>query len=115
MAALEAGEELAQGSQGVVAGALGGQPRGHALQRRPDIDHLDDLGLRLAHHEDAAPRHAAHEALLLEQRDGLADRRAAYAEILRELALVQPNLDLVAVGVPLRDCPLSPNTRKARV
>src|SRR3546814_19052811 len=34
------------------------------------------------------------------------DRRAADAEILRELALVQPNLAVVAVDVHLRDCPL---------
>ena len=44
----------------------------------------------------------AHEALLLEQRHRLADRRAADAEILRQLALVEPDVARVAVDVHLR-------------
>ena len=52
------------------------EPRRHALERRPHLDHLDDLLLRLADDEDAAARHGAQEAFLLEQRHRLADRRA---------------------------------------
>src|SRR3546814_14010277 len=51
-------------------------------------------------------RHGAHEALLLEQRHGLADRRAADAENLGELTLVQPDLVAMAIDVHLRDRPL---------
>ena len=69
-----------------------GEAGGHALDRRPDGDHLDHLALRLAHHDQAAARHRADEAFLLQHRQRLADRRAAHAEVLRELALVQPDL-----------------------
>jgi hypothetical protein len=75
-----------------------GEPRGHALERRPHLDHLDDLLLGLAHDEDAAARHGAQEAFLLEQRHRLADRRARDAERLRELPLVEADL----VGVRSR-------------
>src|SRR6266550_4488475 len=60
----------------------------HALDRGPHFDHLDDLLLRLAHDEDAAPRNRAQKPLLLEQRHRLADRRPAHAERLRQLTFV---------------------------
>src|SRR5208283_5111653 len=44
------------------------------------------------------------EAFLLEHREGLPDWRAAHAEILRELAFVQPDLEPVAVDVHFGDC-----------
>ena len=76
------------------------EPRGHALERRPHLDHLDDLLLRLAHDEAAAARHRAQESFLLEQRHRLADRRARDAERLAQLALVQA--DLVAMRIDVR-------------
>ena len=59
--------------------------------------------LGLAHHIDAAARHRAHEAFALELRHRLAHRRAADAEILRELALVEPDV--------LRGCDRRPSRR----
>ncbi len=87
-------------------GALGREPRRHALDRRPHHDHLEDLGFRLAHHEHAAARDRADQALLLEIAKRLADRRAADAEILAELTLVEPDLAPMAVDVHLGDGPL---------
>ena len=84
----------------VVGGALGGEPRRHAFERRHDRDHLDDLALRLAHDKDAAARPGADKAFLLQQGHRLADRRAADPEPLREPPLVEP--DLVRDG---RRCP----------
>ena len=78
---------------------LGDQPRRHALERRPGGDHLDHLALGLAHDIDAAARHRAHEALALELRHRLAHRRARDAEILRQLALVEPDVGARAVDV----------------
>ena len=80
----------------VVVRVLRDQARRHALERGPGGDHLDHLLLGLAHHIDAAARHRAHEALALELRHRLAHRRAADAEILRELALVEPDLAAAA-------------------
>ena len=91
-AVLEGREHAAQRRDLVVAGVLGDQARRHAFERRPGGDHLDHLALGLAHHIDAAARHRAHEALALELRHRLAHRRAADAEILRELALVEPDV-----------------------
>ena len=71
--------------------------------RRPHLDHLDDLLLGLAHDEDAAARHRAQEAFLLEQRHRLADRRAGDAERLRQLPLVEADLVGVRVDVGVDD------------
>src|SRR5262249_49098732 len=97
---------LAQLMQLRIAGPLAGEPRGQALHRRPDGDHLDDLALGLAHHIDAAARHGAHETLLLQHGHRLADRGAADAEIEGELALVQADLAGMAVDVHFGDRPL---------
>src|SRR5918912_910441 len=94
---------MAQPGDVLVQRALGGKPRRHALEPGPDHDELDDLALRLAHDEDAAPGRRAHEALPLEKRERLANRRAADAEVLAELALVEPDLVRMAVDVHLRD------------
>ena len=92
-------------SSGISAGVTPrrGQPRGHALDRRPDGDHLDHLALGLAHHDHAAPRHRADEPLLLQHRQRLADRRAADAEVLRQLPFVQADLAGMAVDVHFGD------------
>ena len=87
-------------------GALGGEPRRHAFERRHDRDHLDDLALRLAHDEDAAARAGADKAFLLEQGHRLADRRAADPEPLREPPLVEPDLLRMVVDVHRGDRPL---------
>ena len=75
----------------------------HAFERRPGGDQLDHLVLGLAHHIDAAARHRAHETLALELRHRLADRRAADAEILRQLALVEPDVAAAAIDVHRHD------------
>ena len=85
------------------ARVLGGKPRRHALERRPHRDHVEDLGLGLAHDEDAAARDDPDEALLVELRQRLAQRRAADAEALRQIALVEPQLGLVGVDVHVHD------------
>ncbi len=76
---------------------------GEAFERRPHLDHRDDLFPRLAHHEDAATRQGAHEPLLLQQRHRLADRRARDAEIVRELALVEADLARMGIDVEAGD------------
>ena len=98
-AVLEGGEHLAQRGDLLVAGIFGDEARRHAFERRPGGDHLDHLAPGLAHHIDAAARHRAHEALALELRHGLAHRRAADAEILRQPALVEPDVGAAAVDV----------------
>src|SRR5690606_37104409 len=55
----------------IVAGLLRCQPRRHALECRPDRDHLQNLGLRLADDVDATAGDDANESLLLELRKGL--------------------------------------------
>ena len=87
----------------LVAGVLGDQPRRHAFERRPGGDHLDHFGPGLAHDIDAAARHRAHEAFALELRHRLAHRRAADAEILRELALVEADVLAAAIDVHRHD------------
>ena len=82
-------EEVTQRRDVALAGGGGNQPRRHALQRRPGADHVDDLALAAADHDDAPARHGLHKAVLLEHRDGFADRRAANAEALGKRALVQ--------------------------
>ncbi len=67
------------------------------------FDHLDDLLLRLAHDEAAAPRHGAQETLLLEQRHRFADRRAGNSQRLAQLALVQADLVPMRVDVGVHD------------
>ena len=98
-AVLEGGEHAPQRRDLLVGRALGDQPRRHAFQRRPGGDQLDHLALGLAHHVDAAPRHRAHETLALELRHGLAHRRAADAELVRQPALVEPDLGAAAIDV----------------
>src|SRR5215204_2845956 len=65
----------------------GGEPRRHALERRADLDDLDDFFFGLADDEDAATRNGAKVAFLLEQLHGLPDRRAADAERAAQLTL----------------------------
>src|SRR3546814_14971537 len=51
---LEGGEDLAQRGDLGVARLLGDEAAGHALERRPEGDHLEDFLARLAHDEDPA-------------------------------------------------------------
>ena len=96
-------EDAAQAGDVLVGRVQRRQARRHALERRPHLDHLDDLLLGLAHDEDAAPRLGAQEAFLLEQRDRLADRRARHAELLRQLLLVEADLVRGRVDVGFGD------------
>src|SRR4051795_4493076 len=86
-AVLEVREQRAERADLLVGRALADQARGHRLEGRPDRDHLEDLGLALAHDVDAAPRNDADEALVLEARERLAHGRAAYAEPGRQCRL----------------------------
>ena len=86
-----------------IARVLRDQPRRHALKRRPGGDHLDHLALGLAHHIDAAARHRAHEAFALELRHRLTHRRAADAEVVRQLALVKADVVAAAIDVHRHD------------
>ena len=101
--AFEAGEHLAQGGDLRVAGAQRDQPRRHAFQGRPDGDHLDDLGLGLAHDEGSLARHDAQKPLLREARHGLADGGPADPEVLGQLALVEADFLVAAIDVHGRD------------
>jgi hypothetical protein len=81
----------------------GREARRHALERCPHLDHFDDLLLRLADDEHTAARLGSQEALLLEQRHRLPDRRARYPERVGELALVQADLGRLPVDVGVLD------------
>ena len=59
--------------------------------------------LDFAHHHDAAARHGTDKTFLFQHRQRLADRRAADAQLLRELALVEADLARVAVDVHVGD------------
>src|SRR6185503_12035990 len=100
---LEAREHFAQAADLFAAGKLGDEAGRHAFQRRPGGDHLDHLGLGLAHHIDAAPRHRPHKAFALELRHRLPHRRAADAEVLRELAFVETDILPAAIHVHRHD------------
>ena len=63
---LELVEQVAQAGNLGIGGLQRDQARGKALECRPYLDHLDDLLLGLAHHEDAAPGQRLDEALLLQ-------------------------------------------------
>src|SRR3954471_7107944 len=84
LAVLELREQRAERADILVGRALADEPRGHRLEGRPDRDHLEDLGLALAHDVDAAPRNDADEPLVLEARERLAHGRAAYAQFGRQ-------------------------------
>ena len=87
----------------VVGRVQGGEPRRHAFERRPDLDHFDDLLLGFPDDEDAAARDGAQEALLLEQRHRLADRRPADAEGTAQLTLVETDFLAVRIDVGVHD------------
>src|SRR5215472_2282452 len=97
--ALELVEEMAKRRDLGVGGAERDEARGQAFERRPHLDHLNDLALALAYDEDAAARQRLDEAFLLQKRHRLANGRAAHAQILRELTFVQANLVRLAIDV----------------
>ena len=80
-----------------------GDAGGHALDRGPDGDHLDDFSFGLAHDDDAATGEGADEALLLQDRQRFADWGAADAEVFAELPLVQADFVGLAVDVHFGD------------
>jgi hypothetical protein len=69
------------------------------VKRRPDGNHVEDFLLRLAPDIDAAPRLYPHEAFLVEAHQGLAQRRAADAELFRQAAFVEAEFRVVVVDV----------------
>ena len=85
-------EEIAQRRDVLLARGGRDQARGHALERGPGADHVDDLGLGAADHDDAAARHGFDEAVLFQHRDGFANRGAADAEAFGQRALVEHHL-----------------------
>src|SRR3546814_591711 len=60
---------------------------------------LEDFLARLAHDEDAAARDDGDQPLLLQPGQRLADRRAADAELLGKLPLVELQLGIVGIDV----------------
>src|SRR3954470_15571093 len=103
LAVLEVREQGAEGADVLRRRPLARHPGGHALQGRPDPDHLDDLGLALADDVDAPPRHDAHQALVLESRERLTDGGAAHAEIGGKALLVEPQVGIRVVDVHPED------------
>ena len=80
-------------------GFFGDQPRRHAFERGPGRDQFNHLAPALAHHIHAAARLRPHEPFAFELRHGLAHRRAAYAELLRQAPFVEPDLCAAAIDV----------------
>ena len=96
-------EHVAQRENVTVRGIHGREPRRHAFERGPHLDHFHDLLLGLANDENAAPRNRAQKSFLLEQRHRFADGRAADAERLAELPLIQAYLVAVRIDVGVHD------------
>src|ERR1035437_7801075 len=63
--AVEGGKDRSQRGNRRLAGVEGDEPRGHALERRPDDDDFQQLGFGLARDEVSAARHASYERLVL--------------------------------------------------
>ena len=99
LAVFKSRKHLAQSGDLFIRRGLRNQPGRHAFQRCPGGNHLDHFAFRLTHHIDAAARHRTHEALALELGHGLAHWRAANAELLSELPLVEPDVIAVAIDV----------------
>ena len=96
-------EEVAQRRDVLLARGGRDQSRRHALERGPGADHVDDLALGAAHHHDAAAWHGLDEAVLLQHRDGFANRGAADAEAFGQCALVEHHLLGRRIDVHLED------------
>jgi hypothetical protein len=96
---LERREQLAQGGDPLVACVLGGEARRHALQGRPDRDHLQYFLLGLFGDVNAAPRDDGDQAFLLQACNGFADRGPADAQLLGELPFVQLEFGRLVVDV----------------
>jgi hypothetical protein len=73
----------------VGCGALGGQSAGLHFDQASDVVDLFDVRRRHAHHECAAVRLAADQALMFESSQRLADGHAADTELLGQLWLLQ--------------------------
>ena len=100
---LELIEQMPQCGDFRVGGVQRREPRGHGFERGPHLDHFDHFALRFANDVDAAPRYGANESFLFQQRQRLADRRAADAERRGELPLVQAQLLIRIVDVGFGD------------
>src|SRR3954447_26171387 len=70
--------------------ALGGQPRGGALEHAAQVDRVGGLLARERAHDEAAARRRLDEPLVLETREREAQRRTLDAELRRERDLRQP-------------------------
>ncbi len=101
--ALELIEQMAQLADFHVACMQRRQARRHALQRRPHLDHLDDLALGFSDDEDATPWHRPDKALLLQDRQCLAHRRSTHAQRLHQLPLIESQGLALAVYVGAGD------------
>src|SRR4051795_543407 len=73
-----------------VVQALGGEPRGGALQDAAQVDRVGGLLARERAHDEAAARRGPHEPLVLQAREREAQRRARDPELRRERDLRQP-------------------------
>src|SRR4051794_25177029 len=89
MVLAEALKKGAQRSDAIIARMKCDQTRRHAFERGPNLDHLDDLALRPAHHHDASTRGYSNETLLLEHGHGFADRGSADSKTFRQFAFIQ--------------------------
>ncbi len=70
--------------------ALGGEPRGRALQHTPQLDRVANVGLRELPHDVAAARQAAQQALVLELGEREPQRRARDTQALHQRQLGHP-------------------------
>jgi len=81
---------------------LRGEAGGHRFQRRPHLYHFDNFALRFTDDVDAAGD-GANEPLLLEQRQGFTNWRAADAKRRGQLPLVQTQFLIRIIDVGIRD------------
>src|SRR4051794_10761990 len=73
-----------------VVEALGGQPGGRALEHAAQVDRVGRLLARERPHDEPAARRRLDEPLVLEAREGEAQRRPRDAELIRERDLREP-------------------------
>ena len=80
------------------------QPRRHGLERRPNLNHLDNFAFGLANDVNTAPRHRSNEAFLLQQSQGFANWRTANSQGGGQYPLVEPQLLVRVIYVGVGDC-----------
>ena len=93
----------AQGRNLTIRRQFRRQPRGHAFQRRPGHDHLQNFIQRLAQHKHALARPDFNETFLFQPRQRLAQRRPRHRQLLGQPAFIKPQIRVIFVDIHVDD------------